>query len=142
MEFTTIGTLEERFPLLLSSLQSYDEMQLSALLAVATPTFFINDGGKANQAKASAYGHEVEGVIVGNVGARFEKIGFMEWQHMMVTEEQNSVKNGYGPPVAEYPADADEGRRRLLEIWAQLYGIGHFPCWEEAEVIRILTFQS
>merc|ERR1711871_1139710 len=40
--FDLIGTDQEFNPLLLKNLQSYDEMQLSALLSMSTPTFFIN----------------------------------------------------------------------------------------------------
>lgn len=42
--FEAIGTEKEREPLTLESLQSYDEMCLSALLGVSSFTHFINTG--------------------------------------------------------------------------------------------------
>ena len=41
---------------------------------------------------------------------------------MMVTKEQNTRKHGYGP-------GHDDG---LMDAWAALYGLDHFPTYEEA----------
>lgn len=103
--FEKIGTPEEQFPLTLENYLSYDEMQISALLGVAVPTYFINEGGKGNACKPldNPEKFENEGVLVGQVGARFERPGLMEWQHMVVTPEQSAVNKG------------------LLKIWEDFY---------------------
>lgn len=41
--------------------------------------------------------HE-SGVIADMVGARFKKEGFIEWHDCVVTHDQNTRQNGYGPP--------------------------------------------
>lgn len=106
--FDLIGTENETAPLVLKDLQSYDEMGLSSLLAVSTPTFFINSGSRGNRAIVNEEADEFEntGVLVGQVGARFERIGRMEWKHLIVTKEQNTTANGYGP----------QGNNALLKV--------------------------
>jgi len=47
--FENIGTPREEHPLVLSDLLSYEEMLLSALLLVSTPTLFINNGFAENK---------------------------------------------------------------------------------------------
>jgi len=56
---------------------------------------FINDGSRSNIGHRREE-HEEQGVFVGLVGARFERQGKMEWQHIMITERQNTLENGYG----------------------------------------------
>jgi hypothetical protein len=84
--FEMIGTDQQRPPLVLHELISYDEMPLSSLLGVSVPTCFVNSGGRHNMARPGPPGtFEEEGVIVGLVGARLEKAHVMEWQHMVVS---------------------------------------------------------
>jgi hypothetical protein len=53
---------------------SYDEIFLSSLIGVSGKTFFINRGGRNNLAKLrSEEKHEERGIIIGLVGARFER---------------------------------------------------------------------
>ena len=134
--FARVGTEAEEQPLTLAKTLSYDEMALSALLAVATPTLFINDGERGNQARPQAKGSfEPEGVFTGAVGARFEACEQMEWRHMIVTFEQNTAAKGYG---AE--ADPDASQTKLLRAWALFYQVDRFPSYEEvqAEVVRLM----
>ncbi|KAL1520189.1 hypothetical protein AB1Y20_023659 [Prymnesium parvum] len=126
--FDPIGTEEEEPPHVLAELQSYDEMALSALIGMSTPTHFINDGARHNRGAASAK-CEPSGVFVGLVGARFERTGVMEWQHLIVTAEQNTAHNGYGPPPPGAPHDE---RRALLQAWAALYDKEYLPTFDEA----------
>lgn len=87
--FETIGTMQEKLPLVLKDYISYDEMQIAALLGVSVPTYFINDGDRNNKGiKAIPGSFEEQGVYVGLVGARFEKPGLMEWQHMVITRNK------------------------------------------------------
>ena len=47
----------------------------------------------------------------------------MEWKHLLVTEEQNTIENGYGP-------DGDP----MLKAWAQhIYGVDYFPTFDEVQ---------
>ncbi len=118
--FEALGTAQEKAPLVLKDYISYDEMQVAALLGVSVPTYFINDGDRNNQAipnyKNKPY--EPVGIYTGLVGARFEKPGLMEWQHMIVTPEQNIAANGYGSTAS--PANP---RTQLLGIWEAFYGM-------------------
>lgn len=107
---------QEKF-LSLTYLQSYEEMQFSALFSVAIPTYFINSGSRGNMGVRDPSGNFVQsGIYVGSVGARFEKPGFMEWAHMMVTEQQNTEANGYG-----LDADLANPRTKFMRMWAKFY---------------------
>jgi len=123
--FETIGTKNEKAPLLLKDYLSYDEMQISALLGVSTPTYFINNGSRHNCAiPTPPQNHQESGIYVGLVGARFEKPGLMEWRHMIITPEQNTEQNGYG---LNFQAPAT-----LLGIWASFYE-EQFPTFDQAQ---------
>ena len=126
--FEAIGTLNEKSPLVLKEYLSYDEMQIAALLGVSVPTFFINSGDRYNSAVPGIPGtFEEQGVYVGLVGARFERPGLMEWQHMIVTPQQNTAANGYGAK-----ADQENPKTKLLFIWSQLYA-EPFTAFEQAQ---------
>jgi hypothetical protein len=125
--FETIGTAHERSPLLIKDYLSYDEMALAALIGISSPTYFINDGARDNRAVLSAEGSfERDGVYAGLVGARFEKPEYMEWEHMIITPEQNTQANGYG---------LTSSNQGLLALWADLYG-EKFPTFAEAQSDR------
>jgi len=120
--FDSIGTNSERWPLKLIQYQSYPEMEISALLGISTSTQFINNGARNNVGHPGSKGSfESEGVILGVVGARFERVDHMEWRHMIVTQSQNTESKGYGK-------DGDA----MLKSWAQVYGVDSFPTYEEA----------
>ena len=119
--FETIGTAQEQPPLILRDLLSYDEMQLSALLGVSVPTHFINKGHRQNRGKPGKPGtFEPKGIYTGLVGARFERPGLMEWQHIIISADQNTPQNGYGPPGLI----SSSARSRLLRLWAEFYTQG------------------
>lgn len=127
--FEAIGTDAEQPPLTLATLNSYDDMQLSALLGVSVPTHFINCGSRDNcgiRGKPGSF--EPKGIYVGLVGARFERPERMEWAHVRVTPEQNRPERGYGAQ-----ADPDAAATRLLRAWAVCYGLDHLPSYAEAE---------
>ena len=125
--FDLIGTKHERPPLVLKNLISYDEMALSSLISVSVPTPFFNNGHRDNYGRP---GHEsqypFEGVYAGVVGSRFERERCMEYAHIVITREQNTKENGYGP-------EAFGRRAEVLRLWARFYGLMHFPVWEEAQ---------
>jgi hypothetical protein len=127
--FALVGTDAEEAPLTLANTLSYDEMALSALLSVANPTVFINNGDRGNQATPGRPGSfEPEGVYTGAVGARFEACEQMEWRHMVVTFEQNTVAKGYGAQ-----ADPAATQTKLLKLWADFYEVGSFSSFDEVE---------
>ncbi|KAJ3034841.1 hypothetical protein HDV00_004604 [Rhizophlyctis rosea] len=109
---------------------TYDEMQISALLGVSSPTLFINDGNKYNEAKLGKPGYyEPEGVYVALVGARFEKPDQMESRHILISEQYNTPENGYGAEGKTAKPLAYEA----LKPFANLYlGQDHFPTFAEA----------
>ncbi len=129
--FDTIGTLNEKRPLVLADYLSYDEMQLSALLLVATPSYFINNGNKKNQGKLGKAGSfEDSGVMIGMVGTRCEVRGRNEYAHMLITPLQNTAENGYGK-------QGEDTKKQALACFAKLYEQGdakasYFPSYEEA----------
>lgn len=95
--FDAIGTAEESRPLVLKDLQSYDEMPLASLLAVSTPTHFINTGSRGNCGRPAADPASFisSGVLVAQVGSRFEREERMEWRFLLVTNQQNTFENVY-----------------------------------------------
>ncbi|CAJ2514108.1 Uu.00g022270.m01.CDS01 [Anthostomella pinea] len=63
---------------------SYDEMMLGSLLGVSGPSNFINDGGRYNSASRVELGsYEERGIIIGLVGARFERADRMDSVHVL-----------------------------------------------------------
>lgn len=122
--FESIGTEKETAPLLLQDYLSYDEMQIAALLGVAVPTYFINNGNRTNSGIRGEEGtYHKEGTYVGLVGARFERKNQMEWRHIMVTQKQNTVENGYGSGKANNP---------LLGLWSDFYDV-EFATFDQAK---------
>ena len=120
--FEAIGTELEEQPLILTEYNSYGEMQIAALMGVSVPTYFINSGSRNNEGIVGLPGSfEEYGIYTALVGARFERQGSMEWQHMIVSPEQNTSDNGYG-----LHADPDALETRSLAFWANFYGEGDF----------------
>lgn len=123
--FNVIGTDSECHPLLLRDYISYDEMQISALIAASCPSIFINNGGRQNCGRFDSSGEFVgDGVIVGQVGARFEREDLMEWQYLVVTAVQNTAAAGYGPRN-------ERQNQSLQDLWADFFGEDHLPTYEE-----------
>lgn len=77
---------------------SYDELVLSALFAIASPTYFINNGDRKNCGRIAfdVSTFEQEGIFVGLVGTRFERTSKMESVHMLVSQKESVPEKGYG----------------------------------------------
>lgn len=68
---------------------SYDEIMLSSLIGVSGPSYFINDGNRYNQGEPGRPGtFRQRGIIIGLVGARFERPGRMDSIHTLNHQPQ------------------------------------------------------
>ena len=89
---------------------SYDEIMLSSLIGVSGPSFFINDGDRYNQGRPGAKGtFQERGIIIGLVGARFERDDRMDSVHILVP-----VKNPQQDP-------------KLSQIFQDFFGAERSP---------------
>lgn len=129
--FEKIGTPEEREPLVMSKLQTYDEMYLSSFISVSSPTYSINNGSRRNCAEMQ----RIKGphLYVAQVGCRFERPFLMDWKHMVITREQNTRANGYGANGYGHIQNATPS---LLRAFAFFYRVPFFPTFEEVEHSR------
>ena len=134
--FDNLPNSSKTDPINLDEYISYDEMPISALLGVSVHTHFVNSGSRQNRGIAGPEGSfQREGIYTGLVGARFEREGLMEWQHMIITEKQNTKDNGFGKDRVDSPA------AKLLGVWAQFYQCNHdergyfFPSYDEVRAL-------
>ncbi|XP_012256850.2 uncharacterized protein LOC105686515 [Athalia rosae] len=126
----TVGTEQEKEPLVLAKCLSYDEIKLSAMITMSSHTEFINDGSRDNKGVVTSDPESVQprGVIIGVVGSRFQRVGVMEYQDIVISPLQNNMDNGYGPATE----GTTEERRGLRVAWARFYGEEYLPLYEEA----------
>ncbi|KAJ1556385.1 hypothetical protein HK405_012294 [Cladochytrium tenue] len=78
---------------------TYHEMQISALIGVSVPTYFINRGQRDNRsipADPTKDPFVSSGVYIGLVGARFENILKMEREYCLVEEGHSTQERGFG----------------------------------------------
>lgn len=124
-----VGTDYEKEPLVLTKCLSYDEIKLSAMIAMSSHSEFINDGSRENRGVVSTDPDSIQprGVIIGVVGTRFERPRVMEYQDILITPLQNTVENGYGP-TGEGTTDE---RRGMRQVWSKFYGEDYQPLYEE-----------
>ncbi|ALC49636.1 CG3568 [Drosophila busckii] len=118
--FEPIGTPAEEAPLQLQHVLSYDDVKLSALLAVSSHTEFINEGERTNCGRVSKNREFVEpdGVIVGMIGARLSRRNLMEFQDIVIASAQNTTEKGYGLAVEAPAKTRSQDYRR---IWRRFY---------------------
>lgn len=94
---------------------SYDEMQISALIGTSTPTFFLNDCSRHNNAIPATGSYQKTGIHMGLVGARFEVNQLMEHEYIIETPSTVSWSE-------------DQKAKRLL--WSKFLGVdidNHLP---------------
>ena len=74
---------------------TYPEILHSAFIAVASETYFINDGNRFNKGKIDPeiYKQKIKGVYVGCVGPRFENLDEMDSILMVVTDKKDNNDN-------------------------------------------------
>ena len=116
----SVGTDQERGPLVMADYLTYDECKLAALLGASTFTVTANKGDRRNAGvwAGDEEDRERRGVIVGLVGPRMNKVGAMECQEMRVMEEQNR-KN--------------VSRDSVLQLFANFYGMGRVATFKEVQ---------
>ncbi|KAI0892692.1 hypothetical protein F4806DRAFT_229328 [Annulohypoxylon nitens] len=89
---------------------SYDEIMLGSLMGVSGPSYFINDGDRNNSGEPGRAGtFESRGIIIGLVGARFERQNKMDSNIIL--------NNGRQDPL--HPA--------LMEAYNQYFGMTKSP---------------
>ena len=127
--FENVGRDDNPKPeLSLSKFNSYDEMRLAALVSLSTMAPLVNDGGKNNCGViGNGVTHELDGAILGQVGARFEKEGYMDWVDCIVKRNQNTEENGYGKGN-KHP------KSKFLQAWANVWGLDHLPLFEDVKL--------
>uniref|UniRef100_A0A034WC84 Uncharacterized protein n=1 Tax=Bactrocera dorsalis TaxID=27457 RepID=A0A034WC84_BACDO len=120
--FCEVGTDEEKAPLQLKNVLSYDEIKLSAFLSISSQTEFINDGNRYNEGAVEVDKSkiETEGIVIGMIGGRFQLKEAMEWQDIMITATQNTKENGYGFSTQE-AALANKRNVDYRRIWRDFY---------------------
>eukprot|EP00096_Caligus_rogercresseyi_P002374 TRINITY_DN14493_c0_g1_i1.p1 TRINITY_DN14493_c0_g1~~TRINITY_DN14493_c0_g1_i1.p1 ORF type:complete len:449 (+),score=89.59 TRINITY_DN14493_c0_g1_i1:130-1476(+) len=105
--FESIGIdNEEKPPLVMKEYLSYDEIKISALLGTSSHTLAINKGNRQNEGREESKLKNFvnRGVIVGLVGARFERKGRMERQEIIIS-------------------DVPEGSNKLSPLFDKLYNL-------------------
>ncbi|KAJ9582648.1 hypothetical protein L9F63_023026, partial [Diploptera punctata] len=126
-----IGTDEEVHPLLLQNCLSYDEMKLSAFLALSCHSAFINDGNRNNCGIPSDSNCiEKNGVVVGIVGPRLSHGFVMEYQEMIINQEANITTHGYGT------SNNSSTLSQWRQIWANFYGEKNLPLYKTVKNVR------
>jgi hypothetical protein len=123
----TIGTTTERPPLILQDCLSYDEIKLSAFLALSSYSVFINTGSRQNRGIPASSLETVQrhGVVVGIVGPRLSHAGVMDRHEILVTKTQNDKKNGYGSSSSLQ----NNAQYCWRQIWANFYGVPYLPTY-------------
>lgn len=101
--------------------------QLSAFLSVSSFTDLINDGNRFNGGKFENNFNKIEreGVVVGIIGARFERPLYMEYQDIIISERQNTNINGYGYNELNGTNDKNdfelERSLKYRKLWQKFY---------------------
>lgn len=95
---------------------------MSAFLSVSSHSDFINSGDRYNAGNVDKnQSIERNGVIIGLIGARFEKSAVMEFQDICVTQDQNTSTNGYGPRPNECNSIDLQRKYNFRSIWNDFY---------------------
>ncbi|XP_013195138.2 uncharacterized protein LOC106138514 [Amyelois transitella] len=143
----SIGTLQQKPPLILENCLSYDEMKLSAMVYVSGHTECINDGSRNNAGVVMEKGVEENAVIIGLIGARFERKLRMDCEDILITEQQNSLDNGYGEEVTPttclnvlkttYVRNNQSTKHMWRQMWSEFYQVHSYTHEELTSYVNI-----
>lgn len=129
-EFTeavrVVGTKGEKKGFSISDYLSYDEVMLGSLCVITGKNFCIDNGSRGvifgkGQDPLSPY--EKVAVVADVVAPRFEKQGYMDYEHVVLTRTQNTLKNGYGK----------DGKNPILKLFAGFYNLEYFETYDDAD---------
>jgi len=146
-DWDKVGTDEEK-AVKLADYMSYDELIISALCGISSPTHFVNTGERRNFGRvAHNFGADdcefpKQGVYMGLVGARFEKSKVMEQALMAVDRKQNTKANGYGNYGGDCSNDVmknaalsreyfKDNDRTIWRAFEKFYGRNFLPLFEK-----------
>ncbi|CAK1589797.1 unnamed protein product [Parnassius mnemosyne] len=142
-----VGTLQQKPPLLLENCLSYDEMKLSAMVYVSGHTECINDGERKNSGVIREDIAEEDAVIIGLVGPRFERRGRMDYEDILITEQQNCLEHGYGEEVTPttclnvlkttYVRNNQSAKHMWRQIWSEFYQVHSYTYEELTSYVNI-----
>lgn len=142
-----IGTIHQKPPLLLENCLSYDEMKLSAMVYVSGYTECINDGERHNSGVINEENAEPDAIIIGLIGPRFERLNRMEYEDILITEQQNSLEHGYGEEVTPttclnvlkttYVRNNQSARHMWRQMWSEFYQVHSYTYIELSSYINL-----
>nr|XP_049706264.1 uncharacterized protein LOC110378048 isoform X1 [Helicoverpa armigera] len=129
----SVGTVNQRPPLILENCLSYDEMKLSAMVFVSGYTECINDGERKNSGVVCEETAEPDAVIIGCIGPRFQRDFRMDYEDILITEEQNVPEHGYGEEVTPttclnvlkntYVRNNTSAKHMWRQMWSEFYQV-------------------
>ncbi|XP_045506819.1 uncharacterized protein LOC123702995 isoform X1 [Colias croceus] len=142
-----IGTLQQKPPLELDTCLSYDEIKLSAMVYISGYTECINDGNRCNNGVVNEDNVQEEAVIIGLIGPRFERPERMEYEDILITEQQNVLENGYGEEVTPttclnvlkttYVRNNQSAKHMWRQIWSEFYQAHSYTYQELTAYVNI-----
>ncbi|XP_068624152.1 uncharacterized protein [Battus philenor] len=142
-----VGTLQQKPPLLLENCLSYDEMKLSSMVYVSGYTECINDGERKNAGVVKEDKAETDAIIIGLVGPRFQRQNRMEYEDILITEQQNCLENGYGEEVTPttclnvlkttYVRNNQSAKHMWRQMWSEFYQVHSYTYEELTSYVNI-----
>ncbi|XP_041972383.1 uncharacterized protein LOC121728299 [Aricia agestis] len=142
-----VGTLQQKPPLVLENCLSYDEMKLSAMVFVSGYTECINNGSRKNSGVIQEDNIEEEAVIIGFIGTRFKRKERMEYEDILITEQQNCLDNGYGEEVTPttclnvlkttYVRNNQSAKHMWRQMWSEFYQVHSYTYEELTSYVNI-----
>ncbi|GBP56394.1 hypothetical protein EVAR_32264_1 [Eumeta japonica] len=142
-----VGTLQQKRPLLLENCLSYDEIKISAMLFVSGYTEFINDGARKNSGVIQEENIVKDGIIIGLVGARLKRKFKMEYEDLLITDEQNTLKNGYGEETPStsclenlkttFVGNNESSRHMWRQLWSEFYQVHSYTYDELTSSVNV-----
>ena len=114
---------------------TYDELLISALCGISSPTYFFNNGERHNNGKKREDFTPKKAIYMGLIGARFEKYQKpteMEYRYLVIDKMQNTKANGYGKNNTYNHTD----KRAHVNFMAKLVGRDYLPTFDEVQAIE------
>ncbi|CAH2058298.1 unnamed protein product, partial [Iphiclides podalirius] len=143
----SVGTLHQKPPLVLENCLSYDEIKLASMVYVSGHTECINDGERNNAGVIREEIAEDDAVIIGLVGPRFQRPGRMDYEDILITEQQNCLEHGYGEEVTPttclnvlkttYVRNNQSAKHMWRQMWSEFYQVHSYTYEELTSYVNI-----